>query len=66
MKQYRKTCKVLTIDSENIVIETEDKNTIILASNKLPKFVQIGDLLRHCEHGFYDIVDDRGNSIFRL
>jgi hypothetical protein len=55
------------IFKENVVIEFIDEGKIhvksltgkigVIDSGKVSKSVCVGDILRHCEHGYYDIVD---------
>jgi hypothetical protein len=65
MKIYRGIAKVLQIESDTIVIDIGNNETIILNTRNVPDFVKVGDLIQHCEHGFYDIVDEEGNIIFK-
>ena len=55
------------IFTEKVVVESIDKDNIhvksftgkigVIDAGKLSKSVCVGDILRHCEHGYYDIVD---------
>lgn len=65
VKQNKKSYKVLTIDDNTVTIEFEDNKTLTLKPRQLPSFVKVGDLVRHREHRFFDVVDNKGNLIFR-
>jgi hypothetical protein len=55
------------IFKEKVVVESIDKSKIhvktltgkigVIDSGKVSKSVCVGDILRHCEHGYYDIVE---------
>ncbi|MEL6560672.1 MAG: hypothetical protein AAFQ94_20940 [Bacteroidota bacterium] len=45
--------------------KTDNEEVVELKNISLPDFVETGDLIRWCEHQFYDIIDHNGDFIFR-
>ncbi|MFK7747113.1 MAG: hypothetical protein AB8B65_01850 [Kordia sp.] len=44
-------------------VNSDDK--VALKNIALPIFVRVGDLIRHCEHNFYDVIDSNDNLVYR-
>jgi hypothetical protein len=65
MEPYRKICKIISINHDDVTVEIEDNKTFNIKRIKLSESAALGDFLKHCEHGFYDIVDEQGNFIHR-
>ena len=63
MEVFRGIAKVLQVDNDKIVINIGNDKTMELKPRQLSKSIKVGDFVRHCEHGFYDIVDEKGNYI---
>lgn len=57
--------KVILVDEHKLMIDFGDGRTKTLERRQVSKYIRLGDLVRHCEHGFYDIIDDKGNFVFR-
>jgi hypothetical protein len=53
---FREKVVVESIDESNINVKTLSGKIGVIDSGKVSKFVCVGDILRHCEHGYYDIV----------
>lgn len=62
---YRGVIKVKQITENYVIIETQSGQDGTIDLEKIPRTVIVGDTLQHCEHGFYDIIDDNGDYIFR-
>jgi len=62
---FRGIAKVLHIDSEKVIIDIGDGQNNELKPRQFNKLLKVGDLIRHCEHGYYDIVDKNGNLVIR-
>jgi hypothetical protein len=60
-----KLLKVLAIDTDEVLVEVAENTTLRIPKKRLPEFVIAGDFIRHCEHGFYDVVDENGTFIYR-
>jgi hypothetical protein len=56
--------KILRIEQDGVTVETKEKE-IRKLNARLPKFAKPGDFIRHCEHSFYDVVDEKGEVISR-
>jgi hypothetical protein len=54
---FREKVVVESIDESNIHVKTLTGKIGIIDSEKVSISVCVGDILRHCEHGYYDIVD---------
>jgi hypothetical protein len=54
---FKEKVVVESIDENNIHIKTLSGKIGVIDSGKVSKSVCIGDILRHCEHGYYDIVE---------
>lgn len=64
-RDFYKLCKVLEIDATDVLIEVAANTTLKIPKERLPKFVVVGDFVRHCEHGMYDVVDKDGAFVYR-
>jgi hypothetical protein len=49
---------VESINKSNIHVKTLTGKIGVIDADKVSKSVCVGDILRHCEHGYYDIVDE--------
>lgn len=65
MASEKDIAKVVLVDEHQVTIDFGEGRTKTLEKRQLSKYIRLDDLVRHCEHGFYDIVDDKGNLIFR-
>jgi hypothetical protein len=54
---FREKVVVESIDEGNIHVKTLTGKVGVIDSDKVSKFVCVNDILRHCEHGYYDIVE---------
>jgi len=53
------------LDDAVIVKHIDDDKTEKLTGIRIPKFAQVGDLIRRCEHNFYDVIDENGDLVYR-
>lgn len=65
MQPYRKICEIVFIDTDVVTVAIEDKKMFHIKKANIPAFARVGDFLLHCEHGFYDVVDEQGNFVYR-
>jgi hypothetical protein len=54
---FKEKVVVESIDQSKIHVKTLSGKIGVIDSDKVSKSVCVGDILRHCEHGYYDIVD---------
>ncbi len=60
---FKEKVVVESIDEANIRVKTLTGKIGIIDSSKVSKSVCVGNILRHCEHGFYDIVNEDVNFL---
>ncbi|MBD0404522.1 hypothetical protein [Flammeovirga sp. EKP202] len=48
-----------------VAIKLDTKNEVELNNISLPSYVIKGDLIRWCEHYFFDVIDSNGDFIYR-
>ncbi len=53
---FKEKVVVESINENNIHVKTPTGKVGVIDLNKVSKSVCIGDILRHCEHGYYDII----------
>ncbi len=61
---FKEKVVVESIDEANIRVKTLTGQIGMIEAKKVSKSVCVGNILRHCEHGFYDIVDEDYNVNF--
>ncbi len=50
----------------NVIATKVDTNEKVELKNiSLPNFARIGDLIRWCDHNFYDVIDSNGDFVYR-
>jgi hypothetical protein len=54
---FKEKVVVESIDESNIHVKSLTGKIGVIDSGKVSKFLCVGDILRHCEHGYYDIVE---------
>jgi hypothetical protein len=54
---FKEKVVVESIDESNIHVKSLTGKIGVIDSGKVSKSVGVGDILRHCEHGYYDIVE---------
>ena len=57
--------KIIDIVQDEMIAKSREHRTIKIPKDKLPKYARVGDLIRHCEHGYFDVIDENGNLIYR-
>ncbi|HTL83076.1 MAG TPA: hypothetical protein VL651_15290 [Bacteroidia bacterium] len=58
--------RIIEIQSDGVVVLPFGKEEQIkLPGIRIPKFAKEGDLIRWCEHKFYDVIDENGDLVFR-
>jgi hypothetical protein len=61
-----RTYQILEFLEDGILVKRlSDEEEIKLTKAIIPKIAIVGDLIRHCEHNFYDIIDENGEFIYR-
>lgn len=56
---------IVEILDDGVVVKDKEGKIEKSAKIHIPKFARAGDLIRHCEHGFYDVIDENGDFIYR-
>ncbi len=60
------TYRILKFLDDGILVQkTPDGEEMLLRKVNIPKNAKIGDILKLCEHNFYDIIDENGNFLSR-
>jgi uncharacterized membrane protein YhaH (DUF805 family) len=59
-------CKIVSIGSEYVRAELSNGKVTILENITLPKYARKGDLIKHVGNGFYIVVDEQENLLFRM
>ena len=62
---FRQKIQVKEIYDNYALLENEFGYFGVIPKRKIPKWVEIGDFVRHCEHQFHDLVDVNENFIYR-
>ena len=58
--------RILEFLEDGILVKSIiDDKTQKLTNANIPKFAIVGDILRWCEHNFYDVVDEDGDILYR-
>ncbi|ANQ52836.1 hypothetical protein MY04_5505 [Flammeovirga sp. MY04] len=47
------------------VVNPIDNSQLVLKNISLPTFVKINDLICRSEHRFFDVIDKKGNLLYR-
>lgn len=60
------TYRIIEILDDGVLVSGMDDEKIEkLTRIYIPKFAQVGDLIRRCEHNFYDVVHENGDFVHR-
>jgi len=62
---FRQKIQVKEIYDKYVLLENESGYFGVIPKRKIPKWVQIGDFVRHCEHHYHDLLDEKENFIYR-
>ena len=57
--------KILDIQEDKVIVADPFGDKIESSKILLRSFAQIGDLIRHCEHCYYDVIDENGDFVYR-
>jgi hypothetical protein len=58
---FKEKVMVESIAESNIHVKTLTGKIRVIDSSKVSNSVCVGDILKHCEHGYYDVVDKIDN-----
>ena len=56
---------VIEITEQYVITQDILKGVVKHAKGKFPNFVKVGDFVQYVEHGFHDIIDQKGKIIRR-
>ena len=59
-------CTIIWIGSADVKVKLSNGKTTILQNITLPKYAQKGDLIKHAGNGYYIVVDEQENLLFRM
>ncbi|MGV3609692.1 MAG: hypothetical protein ACO1N0_02005 [Fluviicola sp.] len=61
MNRFRGIARVVWVAPDKIVLDIGDGKTETWLPRQFPEILKVGDFVQHCEHGYYDIVAEKGN-----
>jgi Protein of unknown function (DUF805) len=59
-------CSIISIGNETVKAELRNGKVMILENVTLPNYARKGDLIKHVANGFYIVVDEHENLLFRM
>ncbi|MFC7773900.1 hypothetical protein [Flavobacterium sp. GCM10027622] len=62
---FRQKIQVKEIYEDYVLLENKEGYFGVIPKRKIPKWVEVVDYVRHCEHQFHDLVDENDNFIYR-